>query len=238
MLYRPFLHYISPRLTAGKKIEDRYYNCAAAGITVSRNIIHIALEIQKQAVLIGPYWFILYTVFFAILSLLFFVLENPDKPGSAEILADAKAGRDVIASLAQRSLAADRITTALNVRLRIHSWPNHSLMLTAFSLSSNSCPSGWRKLRPGQHRRRSARLRSRPQLRRKDLGRAARRCRVVRTYKTESRSAGRRRWSVPSACFGAKRGRPLREPRRLTRLGFSTAAWQDKASPTSTTSYP
>ncbi|KAK4237914.1 fungal-specific transcription factor domain-containing protein [Achaetomium macrosporum] len=114
MLYRPFLHYISPRFTAGKKVEDRYYNCAAAGITVSRNIVHIGIEIRKQAALIGPYWFVLYTKFFAILSLIFFVLENPDKPGSAEILADAQAGRDAIASLAQRSLAADRITSALN----------------------------------------------------------------------------------------------------------------------------
>lgn len=117
MLYRPFLHYISPRLTAGKQIDNRYYNCAAAGITVSRNIVHIGIEIQKQAALIGPYWFILYTEFFAILSLLFFVLENPDKPGSAEILADARAGREVIATLTKRSLAADRITAALNVSL-------------------------------------------------------------------------------------------------------------------------
>ncbi|KAK4214513.1 putative transcriptional regulatory protein [Rhypophila decipiens] len=115
MLYRPFLHYVSPRLTAGKKIDDRYYNCAAAGISVSRNIIHIAIEIQKQAVLIGPYWFILYAEFFAILSLVFYVLENPDKAGTAEILADAQAGKEVIAKLAQRSLSADRITSALNV---------------------------------------------------------------------------------------------------------------------------
>jgi len=113
MLYRPFLHYVSPRLTAGKKIDDRYYNCAAAGISVSRNIVHIGIELQKQSVLIGPYWFILYTEFFAILSLVFYVLENPDKPGSAEILADAHSGRDVIATLAQRSQAADRITTTL-----------------------------------------------------------------------------------------------------------------------------
>ncbi|KAK3375070.1 fungal-specific transcription factor domain-containing protein [Podospora didyma] len=114
MLYRPFLHYVSPRLTAGKKIDDRYYNCAAAAISLSRNIVHIGTEIRKQAALIGPYWFILYAEFFAILSLVFYVLENPDKPGSTEILADARAGRDVIASLAQRSLAADRITNALN----------------------------------------------------------------------------------------------------------------------------
>lgn len=117
MLYRPFLHYVSPRLTAGKKIDDRYYNCAAAGISVSRNIIHIAIEIQKQAVLIGPYWFIIYAEFFAILSLVFYVLENPDKAGAAEILADAQAGKEVIAKLAQRSLSADRITSALNVSL-------------------------------------------------------------------------------------------------------------------------
>ncbi|KAK3504886.1 fungal-specific transcription factor domain-containing protein [Neurospora crassa] len=114
MLYRPFLHYVSARMTAGKRIDDRYYNCAAAGISVSRNIVHIGLEIQKQAHLIGPYWFLLYTQFFAILSLVYYVLENPDKTGSAEILADAKAGRDVIANLTQRSLAADRVTTALN----------------------------------------------------------------------------------------------------------------------------
>lgn len=115
MLYRPFLHYVSARMTAGKRIDDRYYNCAAAGISVSRNIVHIGLEIQKQAHLIGPYWFLLYTEFFAILSLVYYVLENPDKAGSAEILADARAGRDVIANLAQRSLAADRVTSALNV---------------------------------------------------------------------------------------------------------------------------
>ncbi|EGO57854.1 hypothetical protein NEUTE1DRAFT_81814 [Neurospora tetrasperma FGSC 2508] len=114
MLYRPFLHYVSARMTAGKRIDDRYYNCAAAGISVSRNIVHIGLEIQKQSHLIGPYWFLLYTQFFAILSLVYYVLENPDKTGSAEILADAKAGRDVIANLTQRSLAADRVTTALN----------------------------------------------------------------------------------------------------------------------------
>ncbi|KAK3996062.1 putative transcriptional regulatory protein [Cladorrhinum sp. PSN332] len=114
MLYRPFLHYVSARMTAGKQIDDRYYKCAAAGISVSRNIVHIGIEIQKQAVLIGPYWFILYSEFFAILSLIFYVLENPEKEGSADIFADAKAGREVIASLAQRSLAADRITSALN----------------------------------------------------------------------------------------------------------------------------
>lgn len=114
MLYRPFLHYVSPRLSAGKHVDERYYACAAACISVSRNIIRIGMEIRKQAVLTGPYWFILYTEFFAILSLAFYALENPDKAGIPEILADVHAGRDLIAGLSRTSLAADRVTDALN----------------------------------------------------------------------------------------------------------------------------
>jgi hypothetical protein len=102
-------------LTAGKKIDDRYYNCAAAGISVSRNVVHIGVEIQKQASIIGPYWLILYTEFSAVLSLVFYVMENPDKNGTAEILADARAGREVIERLAERSVGAGSITEALQV---------------------------------------------------------------------------------------------------------------------------
>ncbi|KAH8909980.1 hypothetical protein BR93DRAFT_444523 [Coniochaeta sp. PMI_546] len=114
MLYRPFLHYASPKLSTGKQADERCYACAAAAITVSRNIVHIGIEIQKQAHLIGPYWFALYTQFFAIISLVYYVLENPDKPGATEILADAREGSEVIASLSQRSVAAERITNALS----------------------------------------------------------------------------------------------------------------------------
>lgn len=113
MLYRPFLHYISPRLSAGKVVDESYYACAAAGISVCRNIIHIAMEIKNQALVVGPFWSMLYTQFFAILTLVFYTLENPDKPGSAEIFAEANAGREMIAKMALRSLAADRITKSL-----------------------------------------------------------------------------------------------------------------------------
>lgn len=114
MLYRPFLHYISPRLSADKVVDETYYACAAAGISVCRNIIHIAMEIKNQALVVGPFWSMLYTEFFAILTLVFYTLENPDKPGSAEIFAEANAGREMITRMALRSLAADRITDSLN----------------------------------------------------------------------------------------------------------------------------
>lgn len=114
MLYRPFLHYISPRLWAGRVVDERYYACAAAGISVSRNIIHIAREIKNQALVVGPFWSMLYTEYFAVLTLVFYVLENPDKPGSAEIFGDAKAGREMIEKMAARSFAAARISKSLD----------------------------------------------------------------------------------------------------------------------------
>jgi hypothetical protein len=58
-----------------------------------------------------------YTTFFSIISLVYFVLENLDKPGSEEILADANDGKAALNGLAMRSQAADRCSTALKVGL-------------------------------------------------------------------------------------------------------------------------
>lgn len=118
VLYRPFLHYVSPRISTGKKVDDRAYACGAAGISVARNIVQIGTEMRKQVSLVGPYWFTFFTEFFAIITLVFFVLENREKPGVLEIMADASAGRDMISNLAEKSMAADRITNALNVGCR------------------------------------------------------------------------------------------------------------------------
>lgn len=120
MLYRPFLHYVSQKSCAGKTIDDRSYACAAAGVSVSRNVVHITTEMKKRGLLVGAYWFTMYTTFFAILSLVYFVLNNPDKQGSQEILADANDGKDALAGLAKRSQAADRCSTALLVSPPCH----------------------------------------------------------------------------------------------------------------------
>ncbi len=122
MLYRPFLHYVSSKHTEGKPVDERSYACAAACVSVSRNIVHITAEMQRRGLLIGAYWFTMYTTFFAILSLAFFVLENPTKRGTEEILANASAGRDALKALARTSMAADRCSqtlTGLFEQLRI-----------------------------------------------------------------------------------------------------------------------
>ncbi|KFZ11773.1 hypothetical protein V501_04584, partial [Pseudogymnoascus sp. VKM F-4519 (FW-2642)] len=127
MLYRPFLHYVSsrPPPRGSKPVDERSYACAAACVSVSRNIVHITAEMQRRGFLIGAYWFTMYTTFFAILSLAFFVLENPGKPGAEEIMENASVGRDTLKALARRSMAADRCSQSLTVlfeqlRLRLN----------------------------------------------------------------------------------------------------------------------
>ncbi|KAI0014194.1 fungal-specific transcription factor domain-containing protein [Xylariaceae sp. FL0662B] len=115
MLYRPFLHYVSPCISAGKEVNERAYACGVAGISVARNIVHIGTEMRKQVPLVGPYWFTLFSEYSAVISLVFFVLENQDKPGTMEILSDAVAGKDMISALSGKSMVADRISSALDV---------------------------------------------------------------------------------------------------------------------------
>jgi hypothetical protein len=116
MLYRPFLHYVSQTKEA-QKVDQRSYACAATCVSVSRNIVHIAVEMKKRGLLTGAYWFSMYTTFFAILSLVFYALENPDNEASQDVLKVAKEGRDTLESLAKRSMAADRCSATLKVSL-------------------------------------------------------------------------------------------------------------------------
>lgn len=113
MLYRPFLHF-----TANEKrstlLDQRAYACAASHVNVSRNIIHITAHMKQSGLLNGAYWFIMYTTFFSILSLVYFAAENPENPTTQAVMKDAIQGRDVLASLATRSMAADRTSATLN----------------------------------------------------------------------------------------------------------------------------
>jgi len=115
MLYRPFLHYVSQTCKVPKSQDRRSWACAAAAVGVSRNIINITADMYKRQLLNGAYWFSMYTTFFSILSILYFALENPENASSAEVLGTAELGRDTLAGLAKRSMAADRCTVTLKV---------------------------------------------------------------------------------------------------------------------------
>ncbi|CAG8008833.1 unnamed protein product [Penicillium salamii] len=114
VMYRPFLHYVSGGSQA-RGVDKRSYACAAACVSVSRNIVHITTGMQKRGLLNGSFWFTMYTTYFSILSLLFFVIENPDSPTAKDgVLKDAMEGKHTLAGLAKKSLAADRCSQSLN----------------------------------------------------------------------------------------------------------------------------
>ncbi|KAF2744844.1 hypothetical protein M011DRAFT_448672 [Sporormia fimetaria CBS 119925] len=114
LLYRPFLHYVAQTYQS-KPIDPRAFACASACVNVSRNIIHITVEMKRRRLLYGAYWFSMYTTFFAIISILYYVLENPDMTGSQELFREALDGKEVLAHFAKKSMAADRCTATLNL---------------------------------------------------------------------------------------------------------------------------
>ncbi|KAM5463145.1 Gypsy retrotransposon integrase-like protein 1 [Microsporum ferrugineum] len=114
VMYRPFLHYVTGG-SKGQEIDKRSYACAAACVSVARNVVHITAGMKKKQLLNGSYWFTMYTTYFAILTLLFFILENPESAAAKDgILKDALEGKNVLAGLAKKSMAADRCAQSLN----------------------------------------------------------------------------------------------------------------------------
>ena len=113
MLYRPFVHYISHHKS--KDCDSRSYAIASACVNVSRKIVHTTEEMRKLRLLNGAYWFTIYTTFFSIITLVYYVMVNPPDETALAILADARLGRDCLKSIQGRSLAARRCTVALAV---------------------------------------------------------------------------------------------------------------------------
>jgi hypothetical protein len=116
MLYRPFVHYVSrPPKSNLKSIDEKPYAIAANCVTVARKIVHIADEMRGQGILNGAYWFTIYTTFFSVITLVYYVMVNPPDTTSLSILGDARAGKECLESVKDKSMAARRCTAALGV---------------------------------------------------------------------------------------------------------------------------
>ena len=57
----------------------------------------------------------MYSTFFSVISILYFVLENPTSNTSRELFRDAAEGKELLDYFAKRSLAADRCSETLKV---------------------------------------------------------------------------------------------------------------------------
>ncbi|KAH6679004.1 hypothetical protein B0J14DRAFT_288986 [Halenospora varia] len=68
---------------------------------------------EEHDILNGPYWFSIYTMFFATMSLVFYTWEYAQAYGTLHTLKDAEDGRDMLVRLAHRNMAAARCSTTL-----------------------------------------------------------------------------------------------------------------------------
>lgn len=110
VLYRPFIHYCSPKFKGDEKARVSALNC----IGVSRRAMYLAHELTSQKLLNGAYWFSIYTIFFSVACLVFYVHENPNDPEAVEIRRDAELGKNALTSLKDSSMSAQRTYNLLN----------------------------------------------------------------------------------------------------------------------------
>ncbi|ODQ65538.1 hypothetical protein NADFUDRAFT_82582 [Nadsonia fulvescens var. elongata DSM 6958] len=116
VLYRPFIHYCAPSVSnpTATAPHDKARACARSCINVARTVMYIADDLVSRKMLNGAYWFSIYTIFFSVACLVYYVHENPHCPLSPGIRADAELGRSVLMSLRGASMAATRTYTLLN----------------------------------------------------------------------------------------------------------------------------
>lgn len=96
ILYRPFIHYISTsiRQTSSNDLAciEKAKNC----INVARIVVKLAEDMIKKNMLSGSYWFSIYTIFFSVACLVYYVHFAPTYTRDGSI--DRSCGRFEIPS--------------------------------------------------------------------------------------------------------------------------------------------
>ncbi|KAH3663688.1 hypothetical protein OGAPHI_005089 [Ogataea philodendri] len=123
ILYRPFIHYISsdqssrPRTSNDLKCIEKAKNC----INVARIVVKLAEDMINKNMLSGSYWFSIYTIFFSVACLVYYVHFAPPitssgafDPEYMAIKKDAESGKRVLDILKDSSMAAKRTYNILN----------------------------------------------------------------------------------------------------------------------------
>ncbi|PVH75708.1 hypothetical protein DL98DRAFT_316562 [Cadophora sp. DSE1049] len=111
VLYRPFLHYLSGNLRAERNAQAQA--CAQACLMVSQKIVDRLEQMAQKRVLLGSHWFTMYTTYFAVLNLLYFIHEGPPSSLRDSAAKNAFRGSDALVSFSSQSLAATRCVQSL-----------------------------------------------------------------------------------------------------------------------------
>ncbi|KAG7872527.1 hypothetical protein KL916_002922, partial [Ogataea parapolymorpha] len=123
ILYRPFIHYLSsdhvnrPTSSNDLRCIEKAKNC----INVARIVVKLAEDMINKNMLSGSYWFSIYTIFFSVACLVYYVHFAPPitpngdfDPEYIAIKRDAESGKRVLDILKDSSMAARRTYNILN----------------------------------------------------------------------------------------------------------------------------
>lgn len=119
ILYRPFIHILSTNIQKTTNIDSFSLQRANNSISVSRDALKLAKKMLVKNFLTGSYWYGIYTIFFAVASLLYYIHEV--KPTNdielkkyQEIIKEAEEGRKIVLHLRESSVAANRTYNLLD----------------------------------------------------------------------------------------------------------------------------
>lgn len=117
ILYRPFIHYISQDFQNSTNMDDlksieKLKNC----INVARIVVKLSQDMISKNMLSGSYWFSIYTIFFSVACLVYYVHFGPGIIDDEFLLIkkDAENGKKVLEVLKNSSMAARRTFSILN----------------------------------------------------------------------------------------------------------------------------
>lgn len=113
VLYRPFIHYCSPRfgIHTGDERPKLY---ARKCINVARRVMYLANDLVAKNMLHGAYWYSIYTIFFSVASLVYYVHENAMDGDTYGIRLDAEMGKNALKKFKESSQSAQRTYDILN----------------------------------------------------------------------------------------------------------------------------
>ncbi|TID13869.1 hypothetical protein CANINC_004816, partial [Pichia inconspicua] len=121
ILYRPFIHYISANLRTNNLNDLACIEKAKNCINVARIVVKLAEDMINKNMLSGSYWFSIYTIFFSVACLVYYVHFAPSinrngeiDPEYIAIKKDAENGKRVLDILKDSSMAARRTYNILN----------------------------------------------------------------------------------------------------------------------------
>jgi hypothetical protein len=121
ILYRPFIHYISANVKSVSSTDLACIEKAKNCINVARIVVKLSEDMINKNMLSGSYWFSIYTIFFSVACLVYYVHFAPSinrngQPDSEYIAIkkDAENGKRVLDILKDSSMAARRTYNILN----------------------------------------------------------------------------------------------------------------------------